>query len=107
MEFANTIPSMAHIPDSLFAERIRASFMRQHAMTLIQATLPVIEHGHTEIHLPVWSGVEQQRGFVHGGVVGMIADSAGGYAAMTLVPAGIPRHTYRHGRRSSTELYGA
>ncbi|WP_429260160.1 PaaI family thioesterase [Paraburkholderia sp. GAS334] len=78
---------MTHIPDSLFAERIRASFMRQNAMTLIQATLPVVEHGHTEIHLPVWSGVEQQHGFVHGGVVGMIADSAGGYAAMTLVPA--------------------
>lgn len=31
--------------------------------------------------------VEQQHGFIHGGVVGMIADSAGGYAAMTLVPA--------------------
>lgn len=87
MKFTNTIPFMAHIPDSLFAERIRASFMRQNAMTLIQATLPVVEHGHTEIHLPVWSGVEQQHGFVHGGVVGMIADSAGGYAAMTLVPA--------------------
>jgi hypothetical protein len=49
--------------------------------------LPVTEHGRTEIHLPVWSGVEQQHGFVHGGVVGMIADSAAGYAAMTLVPA--------------------
>ncbi|MDE1010498.1 MAG: PaaI family thioesterase [Paraburkholderia fungorum] len=87
MESDNTIPFMAHIPDSLFAERIRASFMRQNAMTLIQATMPVVEHGHTEIHLPVWNGVEQQHGFVHGGVVGMIADSAGGYAAMTLVPA--------------------
>jgi uncharacterized protein (TIGR00369 family) len=78
---------MAQISDPLFAERIRASFMRQNAMALICATLPVIEHGRTEIHLPVWSGVEQQHGFVHGGVVGMIADSAAGYAAMTLVPA--------------------
>ena len=41
----------------------------------------------TEIHLPHWTGVEQQHGFVHGGVVGMIADSAAGYAAMTLVSA--------------------
>lgn len=32
-------------------------------------------------------GVEQQHGFVHGGVVGMIADSAAGYAAMTMAPA--------------------
>ena len=74
-------------PPPLFAERIRASFMRQNAMALIQATLPVIEPGHTEIHLPVWSGAEQQHGFVRGGVVGMIADSVAGYAAMTLVPA--------------------
>ena len=79
---------MAQTPDPLFAERVRASFMRQNAMALIQATLPVIEYGRTEIHLAVWSGVEQQHGFVHGGVVGMIADSAAGYAAMTLVPSG-------------------
>lgn len=32
-------------------------------------------------------GIEQQHGFVHGGVVGMVADSAAGYAAMTVVPA--------------------
>jgi len=40
----------------------------------------------TEIHVPHWTGIEQQHGFVHGGVVGMIADSAAGYAAMTVVP---------------------
>lgn len=34
-----------------------------------------------------WDGIEQQHGFVHGGVVGMIADSAAGYAAMTMVVA--------------------
>ncbi|MCB1886313.1 MAG: PaaI family thioesterase [Rhodocyclaceae bacterium] len=56
-------------------------------MHLIHATMPVIEHGRTEIHVPHWDGVEQQHGFVHGGVVGMIADSAAGYAAMTVVPA--------------------
>jgi hypothetical protein len=32
--------------------------------------LPVIEHGRTEIHLPHWEGIEQQHGFVHGGIVG-------------------------------------
>ena len=69
-----------------FADRVRLSFSRQNAMELIQASMPVIEHGRTEIHLPHWAGVEQQHGFVHGGVVGMIADSAAGYAAMTVVP---------------------
>jgi len=76
---------MSAISDLHFAERVRASFERQHAMQLICATLPVVEHGRTEIHLPHWQGIEQQHGFVHGGVVGMIADSAAGYAAMTVV----------------------
>ena len=77
---------MCKIYDSHFAKRVSASFARQSAMELIQATMPVIEHGRTEIHLPHWTGVEQQHGFVHGGVVGMIADSAAGYAAMSVVP---------------------
>lgn len=76
-----------HAHNADFAERIRASFAKQHAMALIRATLPLVEPGRTEIHLPHWDGVEQQHGFVHGGVVGMIADSAAGYAAMTLVSA--------------------
>lgn len=70
-----------------FAEAVTASFNKQSAMHLIRATLPVVEHGRTEIHIPHWDGIEQQHGFVHGGVVGMIADSAAGYAAMTMVPA--------------------
>jgi uncharacterized protein (TIGR00369 family) len=78
---------MTKISDPHFAERVRASFDRQNAMAHIHASLPVVEHGMTEIHLPHWPGVEQQHGFVHGGVVGMIADSAAGYAAMTVVPA--------------------
>ncbi len=78
---------MTRVADPHFAERVRASFAKQHAMALIHATLPVVEAGRTEIHLPHWTGVEQQHGFVHGGVVGMIADSAAGYAAMTTVPA--------------------
>jgi uncharacterized protein (TIGR00369 family) len=70
-----------------FAKAVAASFGKQNAMRLIRAEMPVIEHGRTEIHVAHWDGVEQQHGFVHGGVVGMIADSAAGYAAMTMVPA--------------------
>ena len=73
--------------DPALAERIGASFERQNAMKLIQARLACVEPGRVEIHLPPWSGVEQQHGFVHGGVVGMIADSAAGYAAMSVTPA--------------------
>jgi len=70
-----------------FAADVRASFNKQHAMSLIRASLPEVDVGRAEILLPHWGGVEQQHGFVHGGVVGMIADSAAGYAAMTVVPA--------------------
>lgn len=78
---------MTRLANPDFAEFVAASFDKQNAMHLIRATLPVVEHGRTEIHLPHWDGIEQQHGFVHGGVVGMIADSAAGYAAMTLVSA--------------------
>ena len=66
--------------------RIIASFNRQNAMMLIKATMPLVERGCAEIHLPHWDGIEQQHGFIHGGVIGMIADSAAGYAAMTMAP---------------------
>ena len=78
---------MMTIADSHFADRVRASFARQAAMALIRAEIPVVGPGHTEIHVPHWAGIEQQHGYVHGGVVGMIADSAAGYAAMTVVAA--------------------
>ena len=74
---------MFHIADPHLAERVRASFALQHAMSLIRATVPVVEHGRTEIHLPHWSGVEQQHGFVHGGVLSYAADNALTYAGGT------------------------
>jgi len=78
---------MTRLANPDFAKCVAASFDKQTAMHLIRATLPVVEHGRTEIHVPHWDGIEQQHGFVHGGVVGMIADTAAGYAAMTMVPS--------------------
>ena len=78
---------MTHVSNPRFAERVRESFDRQNVMHLIRAALTVVEHGRTEIQLPHWQGIEQQHGFVHGGVIGTIADSAAGYAAMTVVSA--------------------
>ncbi len=75
-----------HCSDPNFADRVKASFNRQSAMRLVRAELAVVECGRVDIHLPHWDGIEQQHGYVHGGVVGMIADSAAGYAAMTTVP---------------------
>jgi len=70
-----------------FEQRVRASFARQAAMALIGATMTRVEPGRCAIELPVREDLTQQHKFVHGGVVGMIADSAGGYAAFTLMPA--------------------
>jgi uncharacterized protein (TIGR00369 family) len=73
--------------DPHFATRIRASFERQKAMALIGASLATVEPGAVEIALPYRDDITQQKGFVHGGIIGMIADTACGYAAFSLMPA--------------------
>ncbi|MEA3192982.1 MAG: hypothetical protein QOD26_1315 [Betaproteobacteria bacterium] len=67
-------------------DHVRDSFSRQKAMTLIGASLASIEAGASEIRLPYRADLTQQKGFVHGGIIGMIADSAAGYAAYSLMP---------------------
>jgi uncharacterized protein (TIGR00369 family) len=74
-------------PNPDFAARVRDSFARQSAMRLIGATLTEVAPGAVTIELPVRDDLTQQHKYVHGGIVGMIADSAGGYAAFTLMPA--------------------
>ena len=73
--------------DPGFAERCRASFSRQKAMALIGGTIGALEAGYCEVVLPFRDDLTQQKGFVHGGIIGMIADSACGYAAYSLMPA--------------------
>src|SRR5678815_5931370 len=67
-------------------EHVRDSFARQKAMSLIGASLAAVEAGASEIRLPYREDLTQQKGFVHGGIIGMIADSAAGYAAYSLMP---------------------
>src|ERR1043165_2509590 len=74
--------------DPDFASRIRESFGRQKAMALIGATLGKVAAGEVEISLPYRDDLTQQKGYVHGGILGMIADSACGYAAFSLMPSG-------------------
>jgi uncharacterized protein (TIGR00369 family) len=73
--------------DPAFAERCRESFGRQKAMALIGATLTVVEPGYVEIALSFRDELTQQKGYIHGGILGMIADSACGYSAFSLMPA--------------------
>src|SRR5882762_6905874 len=70
-----------------FETRVRGSFARQAAMLFIGARMTEVLPGRCTIELPVQEQLTQQHGFVHGGIVAMIADSAGGYSAFSLMPA--------------------
>ena len=71
-----------------FAEDVARSFAKQPIMKLIGARLSLVEPGLIEIALPYRADLAQQHGYLHAGVVTTIADSACGYAAFTLMPAG-------------------
>ena len=74
--------------DPDFAARVHASFARQKAMAFIGARLAALGPGWTEVELLHRDELTQQKGYLHGGIVGMIADNACGYAAFSLMPAG-------------------
>ena len=73
-------------PDHDFAARVRSSFDRQQAMALLGAQMTEAQPGMTEIVLPFREALTQQHGFIHAGIITAIADSACGYAALSLMP---------------------
>jgi len=73
--------------DPDFESRIRSSFGAQQVMRTIRASLSHIHAGEVHIQLPFSPALTQQHGYLHAGIVGIIADSACGYAAYTLMPA--------------------
>jgi len=68
-------------------QRIETSFLRQGLMQHLGARLTRVEPGLCEVALPYSERVNQQQGGFHGGAMGALADIAGGYAALTLVPS--------------------
>jgi uncharacterized protein (TIGR00369 family) len=78
-----------HSPkDPAFAERVRASFAKQHFMATIGATMEHVAPGQVTLRMPVAEPLTQQHGFVHAGALASLADSACGYAALSLMPVG-------------------
>lgn len=71
-----------------YAKTVRESFARQGLMTTLGARIVTIEPGCCVIEMPYAPGVSQQQGYFHGGAIGAIADTAAGYAAYSLMPAG-------------------
>ncbi len=74
--------------EAALVARIETSFGKQNFMTTLGARLIRIAPGEVEIELPVSRHLSQQHGFVHAGAVSSIADSAAGYAALSLMPEG-------------------
>ena len=71
-----------------YAAEVRESFERQIFMRLLGANLETVEPGAVDIALPHREDLVQQNGYIHAGAISSIADSACGYAAYTLMPAG-------------------
>jgi len=57
-------------------------------MKTLGASLELVEPGRVHIAVPFSAALTQQHGYIHAGVISSIADSACGYAAMTLAPNG-------------------
>lgn len=74
--------------DPGFGSRVHESFTRQKVMSLIGARLTTVEPGMAEITLQARDDLTQQDGFLHAGIITTVLDSACGYAAYTLMPAG-------------------
>ncbi|HMH42283.1 MAG TPA: PaaI family thioesterase [Pyrinomonadaceae bacterium] len=83
-------PSVPHMKPTnpSFAANVEDSFALQPIMKLIGARLLLVEPGVVEITLPYRADLLQQNGYLHAGIITTIADSACGYAAYTLMPAG-------------------
>lgn len=74
--------------DPNFESRVRASFDKQRFMSTIGAKLVRVAPGEVDVEVTTREDLVQQHGFLHAGVVSSAADSACGYAALSLMPAG-------------------
>ncbi len=74
-----TPPTSAH-------ERVAYSLARQGMMQHLGVRLLSVSAGLVELALPYGDKTTQQQGGFHGGAIGALADIAGGYAALTVLP---------------------
>jgi len=73
--------------DPNFDARVRSSFAKQRLMTTIGAEIAEVSAGRVTLRLPFRDDLTQQHGFLHAGAIAALADSACGYAALSLMPA--------------------
>jgi uncharacterized protein (TIGR00369 family) len=73
--------------DPNFDARVRASFAKQPLMATIGAQVIDVSAGKVTLRLAFRDDLTQQHGFLHAGTIASLADSACGYAALSLMPA--------------------
>lgn len=67
---------------------IEESFAKQGLMKTFHASLQEVSYGKMVVSMPYSNAVSQQHQFFHGGVIGALADTACGYAAISIVADG-------------------
>lgn len=66
----------------------RACIERQPVVRALDIAVTGLAPGVCEMRMPFRPDLTQQHGFQHAGIVTLLADNAGGFAAYTLMPAG-------------------
>lgn len=74
--------------DPDYEARVRENFARQRLMTSIGARVDEVLPGRVSLSLSYRADLTQQNGYLHAGTIAALADSACGYAALTLMPPG-------------------
>ncbi|HEY2916775.1 MAG TPA: PaaI family thioesterase [Candidatus Limnocylindrales bacterium] len=77
---------MPRDPD--FEERVRGSFGQQRLMATLGARMVHLSPGAVDLEMPFAAELTQQHGYVHAGAITALVDSACGYSALSLTPAG-------------------
>jgi len=71
-----------------YAAMVQGSFARQTLMATLGVRLERIAPGEVDLGMDHAPHLCQQNGFLHAGAIASLADSANGYAAYSLAPAG-------------------
>jgi uncharacterized protein (TIGR00369 family) len=71
-----------------YESAVHESFHRQEFLKSIGAALVRVASGEVDLELPFRADLVQQSGVLHAGVLAALGDTACGYAALTLMPAG-------------------
>ena len=68
-----------------FANRVRSSFAAQPMMSHLRAKISRVEAGAVDVEIPFQLQLTQHNGFLHGGTIATLGDTACGYSAYSLL----------------------